>query len=113
MKPSSSSSSSKKTSQGIPPKFIVDDNGHIINKEKHAIPNSAFPDIREPLCQSNFNFTPVGYTGFGVRPNHVIQGVRPELQNTVDNAHHFLHKHENQKSFGHSTIRKTNTSLSK
>ncbi|EFC42610.1 predicted protein [Naegleria gruberi] len=92
--------------QGIEPKFIVDDRGHIIDKEKHAKPGTSFPQTTgQPLAQSSFSFTPVGYQGYGVRPNHVILGTRPQVGETNPQAHHFLHKHENNKTFGYSTAK--------
>ena len=93
-------------------RFIVDDRGHIINKEKHAVPNSAFP--MEPVsssAQTGFSFSPVGYYSFATKPNHIIAGVRPELGDTSPSAHHFLHKKDNEKTISFSSSLKKSSKL--
>jgi hypothetical protein len=72
------------------PKFLVNDNGHLQNRQKEEGTHS-FPEF-EPNGKASFGFTPMGYVRHEVRPNVKIAGVRSELGHTNPQAFHFLHK---------------------
>ncbi|KAL0487087.1 MMP13 [Acrasis kona] len=75
-----------------PPKFLVDDKGHLINRNKDEGTHS-FPQF-ESSGGAGFTFTPMSYVRHEVRPNVKVQGVRSELGNTNPTAHHYLPKSE-------------------
>mmetsp|Transcript_12263 Transcript_12263/g.18316 ORF Transcript_12263/g.18316 Transcript_12263/m.18316 type:complete len:123 (+) Transcript_12263:39-407(+) len=97
-----------------PPKFLVDDNGHLKkrNKKKAArnrktgLEKGSFIDPR--YCGTNgFSFTPVGYNSFSCRPTKVMTGCRPGLDKTNNEAHQYLNKFHNTYTKRNKTIRKT------
>ncbi len=75
------------------PQFLVDDKGHLSHRKKDA-PNSF--RTRETQCGGySFTFTPVGYNEYTIKPNCMLEGVRPDLRDTSKFAYQFVHKPQN------------------
>lgn len=86
--------------KGVPkPKFIADDRGHL---KKNKVPGSSFPTEFSKTGSFGYDFTPVGYNCAAVRPNTMLEGVRPGMNNTNDTAFHYLRKNDNQQTFSKS-----------
>lgn len=90
------------------PKFLVDDKGHLINRKQqvtgeggdgfNAQASTSFAQKPRECGSYGFSFTPVGYNDYTVRPNVILNGVRPGMNNTNPSAFHYLHKEENNQT---------------
>lgn len=84
------------------PKFLVDDKGHLVNRKTNRNDgfqhSTSFAQKPRECGSHGFSFTPVGYNDYSVRPNVILEGVRPGMNNTNPSAFQYLPKAQNNQT---------------